>query len=103
MPRVNYTDEVFKKTEQVVGKPQLMTHNINDEYMKNAPLNRPEGSTAVNEHKQHYTPGPTKGDLIEDEASRVDEGLPTGAPDQTLGRMSKTTGLAEATQDSMHR
>ena len=65
--------------------------------------NRPEGSTALNEHKQHYVPGPTKGDLIEDEASRVDERLPTGAPDQTLGRMSKTTGLAEATQDSMHR
>jgi hypothetical protein len=37
MPRVTISDEVFKKPEQVVGKPETTTHNINDEYMRNAP------------------------------------------------------------------
>ena len=37
MPRVNTTDEVFKKAEQVVGKPETTKHNINEEYLRNAP------------------------------------------------------------------
>jgi hypothetical protein len=31
------TDQGFKKEFQTVGKPQTTDHNINDEYMRNAP------------------------------------------------------------------
>jgi hypothetical protein len=41
MPRVTSTDEVFKKAEQVVGKPETTKHNINEEYLRNAPQVRP--------------------------------------------------------------
>lgn len=37
MPRVNYSDEVFKKTEQVVGKPGIMEPSINEENMRHDP------------------------------------------------------------------
>lgn len=30
-------DDQFKKTEQVVGRPPVTDHNINDEYMRNPP------------------------------------------------------------------
>jgi hypothetical protein len=33
------TDQGFKKEFQTVGKPQTTDHNINDEYMRNAPDN----------------------------------------------------------------
>ncbi|KAF9007039.1 hypothetical protein BDQ17DRAFT_1351296, partial [Cyathus striatus] len=39
MPRVTSTNEPFKKTVQIVGKPPVTDHNINDEYVRNAPDN----------------------------------------------------------------
>ncbi|CAD6567483.1 MAG: hypothetical protein CYPHOPRED_001768 [Cyphobasidiales sp. Tagirdzhanova-0007] len=40
----NTTDDGFKKTTQVVGKPQATDHNIADDYVKNPPRNIPGDS-----------------------------------------------------------
>ncbi|KAF9476618.1 hypothetical protein BDN70DRAFT_838986 [Pholiota conissans] len=103
MPRVNYSDEVFKKAEQTVNKPATTKQNINEEYMKHPPHNRPADTSFLNEHKEYYAPGPDRNDLIVDEANRVDQ-LPAGAQDEALGRKKKEVDLAGIVEDdSVHR
>ena len=133
MPRVNTTDEVFKKTEQVVGKPETTKHNINEEYLRNAPqvcplrllpldialtynsTHQQNTDHSINQHKQTYPSrrrmsvsakeGASEGELGR---TRMREGsladLEEAEPHEGLGRQKMEGELAEiAQEDAVHR
>ncbi|KIM41986.1 hypothetical protein M413DRAFT_10808 [Hebeloma cylindrosporum] len=110
MPRVNTTDEVFKKAEQTVGKPETTKRDINEEYLRNAPQNTDH---SVNQHKQTYrrrmsVVGAKEG-MNEGEtgSARLGEGslgeLEEAEPHEGLGRQKMEGELAEiAREDAVH-
>jgi len=86
MPKVQQTDEAFKKTESVIGRPEV-TDNINDEYYRNPPHN--------------LNPGMSDRNSVNLKEGNVTEPLETGAPpDAELGRAKKETELAEIVQEN---
>ncbi|KAF8958566.1 hypothetical protein BDZ97DRAFT_1668299 [Flammula alnicola] len=102
MPRVNITDEAFKKTEQVVGRPEVTKKNINEEYMRNAPNNTDH---TVNQHKQSYPIVRDEEEAYEEEVARsLESGIQATGQREDMGRSSKTEELATiAHDDAVHR
>ncbi|PPQ64919.1 hypothetical protein CVT24_008259 [Panaeolus cyanescens] len=96
MPRVNYTDEVFKKVDQVVGRPPTTDHNINDDYVRKPPHNL---DNPIN--PAHKPKGANPKHLAEKELSG--EGPAAILKEEETGRNKKTDELASIAQDdSLH-
>ncbi|KAF8153941.1 hypothetical protein B0H34DRAFT_799860 [Crassisporium funariophilum] len=91
MPRVNISDEAFKKTEQVVDRPPVTKHNINDEYVRDPPHN-------------HDDRGKNKGSskTLKEGAYEIDEPDPEdeGTGGEAVGRPKKVDALSEIAQEN---
>jgi len=76
-------DKVFSKAEQVVGKPEVTDHDMNDEYFRNPPNNLSSDSDGKIGGKDYANKSEKKQDFI----NRV---LPDGAMgEQINGRIKR--------------
>ncbi|KDR65847.1 hypothetical protein GALMADRAFT_1216798 [Galerina marginata CBS 339.88] len=87
MPRVNESDEVFKKAEQVVGRPKTTDKNINEEEMLHHPPDTNK-DPIMNLHRVKY---PKKKEKVED----------LDGPPSRMGepRLTSTEQLANMSQN----
>ncbi|KAH9477210.1 hypothetical protein JR316_0011129 [Psilocybe cubensis] len=94
MPRPTNTDSIFKKNEQVVGRPATTDHDINDEYFRKPPSNHTEGNALDIKGRQYLSRDDMKREERESKSS-------TTAPT----RITKTDELAESVSedDALHR
>ncbi|KAI0753885.1 hypothetical protein BC629DRAFT_1296941 [Irpex lacteus] len=92
-----YTDDnrKFKKAEQTIGRPAVTDHDINDEYLRDAPNNQPFELSS-----DRKNPGKKEGAWEVEEGATEEEGV-LGAPG--TGRTKKEQVLREsAEEDSLH-
>ncbi|KAI0082932.1 hypothetical protein BDY19DRAFT_981683 [Irpex rosettiformis] len=92
-----YTDDnrKFKKAEQTFGRPEVTDHDINDEYMRDAPNNQPSELS-----QDRKNPGKKEGAWEVDEDALVEEGV---LEKSGIGRPKKEEVLgASAEEDSLH-
>ncbi|KAF9040107.1 hypothetical protein BJ165DRAFT_1531077 [Panaeolus papilionaceus] len=93
MPRVNYTDEAFKKVEQVVDRSRTTDSNINDDYVRQPPQNL---DNPINPARKPKDGNPSN-------VTELNEQLTGVLENQETGRSKRADELASIAQDnSLH-
>ncbi|EAU87727.1 hypothetical protein CC1G_08763 [Coprinopsis cinerea okayama7 len=100
MPSIRNTDDKFKKPQQIVGRPEVTDHDINESYMRNPPHNL-ELSAAARK------PGPPQKATEQAAKDRrpaiVNEDQEVLGINEATGREKKAEDLAEVVQhDSLN-
>ncbi|KAF8346643.1 hypothetical protein F5887DRAFT_1073311 [Amanita rubescens] len=82
--RFKYSDQKFKKAYQVVDRPKVMDHNINDEYFRHPPQNLRAG-------KVEWYPVEKKKEEWEAQQMGVigQPGIGRVRPEDALGRLAR--------------
>ncbi|KAG2005793.1 hypothetical protein CC2G_002163 [Coprinopsis cinerea AmutBmut pab1-1] len=102
MPSIKHTDDAFKKTQQIVGKPKTTDHNIHEDYVRNPPNNdqvpavapsRSEVKLSIPQQIQEKAREDRRPIIIEERKEVL-------GVNQSLGREKKTDDLAEIARES---